>query len=120
MPKVTMVEFDREMIDGLMLTLGKRDEVAQALGVATSAVNRWVSDGRIPERQLERLKALVSAKFRESPSLTAALSGIPSSQTEERIEEALRAARTEDLIKELSERGLDVIVKKPARTAKPK
>ncbi len=127
MPKIPMIEIDKYELLALQMRVGTREDLAKKLGIAKSVVDRWLSQGRLPMAQLERIKALPAG-----PEYNPTNSSLKSVDMEgpklfmaQKPEEAgsagssmLSSFRTEDLIQELSNRGLDVFVKKPARKGK--
>jgi len=125
MPKVTMVEIDKGELIAFQMMIGTREDLAKKLGVAKSVVDRWLSQGRLPQAQLERIKALhveASAAPNRGVLKTTNMGGAKLFAVGEQPKSVgtavLNAFKTEELIQELSNRGLDVLVKKPAR--KPK
>ncbi len=125
MPKIPMVEMDKFELLALQMMAGTREEVAEKLGVAKSVIDRWLSQGRIPVAQLERLKALPPHPEYNprQPSLKTVNFAGPNwlkdgQEPRPPGNPLLHAFKTEELIKELSDRGLDVLVKRPAAKRK--
>lgn len=123
MPKVPMIEIDKYELLALQMRVGTREDLAEKLGIAKSVVDRWLSQGRLPVAQLERIKALPAGPNHNpmSPLKSVDMEG-PKLFMEQKGESigssVLGSFKTEDLIQELSNRGLDVFVKKPARKGK--
>nr|BFD65122.1 hypothetical protein HAGR004_01440 [Bdellovibrio sp. HAGR004] len=123
MPKVPMIEIDKYELLALQMRVGTREDLAEKLGIAKSVVDRWLSQGRLPVAQLERIKALPAGPdYSPTSSLKSVDMEGPKLFMEQKGESigssVLGSFKTEDLIQELSNRGLDVFIKKPARKAK--